>query len=457
VDLTDVVTGYYESPAVRARVLEYCGEACGLARYGGRRRLHQPDGAPVPADGSDPARRFDDGVDVCRSLADRGGAIVQLDVDYSNPSDPAEPYRQPERCFARLEPVYGEVTRAFAALGIEPSCLLTGRGYHFTLRAPLDSPLHRDLVASGRLGGSLRVRYDARAAAEPNSLARGYAHDGTGRLLEHFAHGVMRRLRGRTEVPVTLADVPAPGRGAFICLDLTAYADPAFSRSTRCAFSTNQKAGMMALDGPPFVIVLPRSGRGLDELLRARHDPAQAARLAEGERTVIPDFGEAAGWRTSYERGPLGRFHREFDRGPDVDAAGGGEADAGIGLARLPACVRLPLEHPNPLLLVPLYLRSVALALWGLGWHPRSVARLICARYRRDFGWSGLWERFEPCARAEFYVRVFCGLAACGLEDEATFDCASQAARGGCPASDCGHDLGRLFPHALAPAAGGSA
>lgn len=160
-DFTDIVTGYYRSLAVRARILEYGGEACGVARYGGRQRLHEPDGAPVPADGSDPARLFDEGVDVCRSLADRGGAIVQLDVDYTNPSDPAEPYRQPERCFARLEPVYHEVTRAFAALGLEPLCLLTGRGYHFTLRVPLDSPLHRDLVASGRLGGPLRVRYDA--------------------------------------------------------------------------------------------------------------------------------------------------------------------------------------------------------------------------------------------------------------------------------------------------------
>jgi hypothetical protein len=299
------------------------------------------------------------------------------------------------------------------------------------------------------------VRYDARGATEPRTLARAYAHDGAGRLLEHLAHGMIRRLRGRTDVPVTLADVPVPGRGPFICLDLTAYADPLFARYARCAFSTNQKAGMMALEGPPFVVVLPRTRCPLSPLLRARRDPEEAARLAEREKTPVPDFAEAAGWRAAYERGPLGAFHREFDRGPSVHSARAW-ADEDVDLAALPACVRLPLEHPNPLLLMPLYLRCVALGLWGTGWHPRSVARLVCARYRRDFSWDGLWDRVEPCARAEFYVRLFCGQAACGLEDETTFDCASQAARGGCPWSGCGHDLAQLLRHAPPLAAGGS-
>jgi hypothetical protein len=305
------------------------------------------------------------------------------------------------------------------------------------------------------VGGPLRARYDARGGPEKDAGGRASAHDGAGRLLEHLAHGMMKRLRGNTEVPVTLADVPVPGRGAFVCLDLTAYADPLFARYARCAFSTNQKAGMMGLD-PPFVAVLPRAGRPLPELLRARRDPAQLALLAEQEGAAIPDFADAAGWRSAYEQGPLGRFHRAFDRGSHADEAARGEADAGLDFSRLPTCVRRPLEQPNPLLLMPLYLRCVSLALWGLGWHPRSVARLVCARYRRDFGWSGLWDRVEPCARAEFYVRLFCGLAACGLEDETTFDCASQAARAGCPWAGCGHDLRRLV-QAQCSAAGGSA
>ena len=36
-----------------------------------------------------------DGADVCRSLSDRRGALIQLDVDYVNAVDPAEAYRDP--------------------------------------------------------------------------------------------------------------------------------------------------------------------------------------------------------------------------------------------------------------------------------------------------------------------------------------------------------------------------
>src|SRR6185436_10497493 len=106
--------------------------------------------------------------------------------------------------------------RAFAALGLAPLCLLTGRGYHFTLRAPRGTPLYGDLVGAGAPTAALQERYRARGAAgDAGALERGFAHDGAGRLLEHFAHGVLARLRGRTEVPVTLADVPPPGRGPF--------------------------------------------------------------------------------------------------------------------------------------------------------------------------------------------------------------------------------------------------
>jgi hypothetical protein len=454
-EATETIAAYYRSPAVRARIREHYGDARGLAGYGGRRQLRQADGGPVPAAGL--GELLDEGADVCRGLEDGGGTLVQLDVDYTNPDDPAEPYRSPDLCFARLEPVHREVTEAFAALGLRPQCLLTGRGYHFTFRAPWDSPLHRDLLAVGRMGQPLRARYAARPARDRDPLRAGLAHDGAGRMLEHLAHGVMRRLRGRTEIPVTLADVPVPGGGAFVCLDLTAYADPLSARYTRCAFSANQKARAL---GPaavaPFVVVLPREAGALPDLLEAREDVTRAARLAQEPGTAIPDFPEAPAWRRAYEQGPLGWFHREFDRGPHLEPADWPYTYDRFDLQSLPACARLPLEHPNPWLLVPLYLRTVALALWGIGWHPRSVAALVASRYGKDLGWQGLWDRYEPCARAEFYVRLFCGLAVCGVEDAESFTCRSQAARGGCPDTGCGHELGRLF-EALTDAAGGAA
>lgn len=275
----------------------------------------------------------------------------------------------------------------------------------------------------------------------------GRAHDAAGRLLEHLAHETLRLLAGRSPLPVTLADVAPPGLGPFVCLDLTAYADPLFERYARCAFSGNQKAAVTgAAPERPFVVTLPRdSGEGLDELLRDREDIAHAAERARRVPARIPDVADGKDWVEEYRSSRLARFHRKFDSGPELPPAAWPYAYDTLDLAALPACVRLPLEAPNPALLTPVHLRTVTLALWGLGWHPRSVAAIIRSRYEKEFGWSGLWQRYDPAARAAFYVRVICGTFADGLEDPASFTCDSQASRGVCPGG-CGWDLGRLLP-----------
>jgi hypothetical protein len=81
----------------------------------------------------------------------------------------------------------------------------------------------------------------------------------------------------------------------------------------------------------------------------------------------------------------------------------------------------------------------VALALWGMGWHPRSVAGLVRSKYERDFGWGSMWYRYDAAARADFYVRLFCGAMACGIDPD--FSCELQAARGACPLAHCTHAL----------------
>ena len=76
-----------------------------------------------------------------------------------------------------------------------------------------------------------------------------------------LAHEVARSVAGRTEVPVALMDVAPPEGGPFICLDLTAYADPISTRSTRCAFSSHQKALVQGLAVEPgYVFAVPRDG-----------------------------------------------------------------------------------------------------------------------------------------------------------------------------------------------------
>jgi hypothetical protein len=450
------IASYYRSPDVRARMAEYCGgrpdepeafAAWSIAGYGGRRGLHEQDGAPVAVGNSMWATLLDDGADVCRSLADRNGALLQLDVDYTNPADRGEAYRDPATCFARVEAVYRAVGGIFAGFGIGPLVLMTGRGYHFTLRAPTGSRFHSDLVGLGSPPASLCRRYEA-LASPAGAPAMGRAHDGAGRLLEHLGHEVLRRLEGRSPIPVTLGDVAPPGGGPFVCLDLTAYADPLFVRYGRCAFSANQKASVAGLaPSRPFVLALPReAGAGIDDLLRDREDPDRAASRARFAQARIPDVPDGGGWVEEYARGALARFHRAFDAGPEVPRECWPHSYDTLELATLPACVRPALASPNPALLTPVHLRTAALALWGLGWHPRSVAALVRSRYEKDCGWGDLWRRYEHAARAEFYVRLFCGALADGLEDPGSFTCVSQALRGLCPGGDCGWDLGPLLP-----------
>ncbi|HEY5907717.1 MAG TPA: hypothetical protein VIZ31_06710, partial [Vicinamibacteria bacterium] len=119
-----ILREYYRSPAVRARIAEYCGgladrpdtfSCWGLAGYGGERRLVETDGSPTAVSNADLPRLFDEGADVCRSLADRGGTLVQLDVDYVDPGDAAAPYRHPEQVLRQLLPVYRVLGETFAS------------------------------------------------------------------------------------------------------------------------------------------------------------------------------------------------------------------------------------------------------------------------------------------------------------------------------------------------------
>jgi hypothetical protein len=449
------LAAYYGSAAVRARILEYCGasprdpgacSAWGIAGYGGVRRVAEEDGAPVAQPRPRLAALLTEGADVCRSLADLGGTLIHLDLDYTNPQDPSEPYRHPERTFARIEPLYRGALRRLGGYGLRPLTLMTARGYHLVIRARRGTALHAALAEAGTLCGSLRARYEGFGL--PDAVLMGRAHEAAGRLAEHLAHEVIRDLRGRMAVPVTLADLPPPGGGPFACFDLTAYADPLFARHARCAFSSNQKAWMTGLaPDRPFVISLPRRGDSFEELLGIREDPDAAAQVAADDSASIPDAApDGLSWLKEYRASRLGRFHRAFDRGPQMEPADWPYSYDSLDLAGFPDCVRFPLDSPNPSLLAPVFLRTVALVLWGLGWQPRSVAGLIRARLEADHAWGDYWRRYDAAARAEFYVRVLCGAAADGLDVPENLTCASQASRGACTRGGCGHDLAGMFP-----------
>lgn len=443
------IAEYYRAADVRARIEEYCGgaggarSAWGLAGFGGREELAEEDGAPVACRGWDEQRLFEGGADVARSLGDHAGTLLHLDVDYAHPADPDEPYRDPSACFRRLEPVYEAVDGAFARHHVRPLVLVTGRGYHFVARAARGAPLQRSLAAMGRISAAVRARAQAMEADLPGAAALCEAHDGAGRLLEHLCHEVLSDLGAHAPLPVALADLPPPDGGAFACLDLSAYGDPLFARHVRCAFSSNQKARRASARGRPFVLVVPRGDGPIEPLLRARDEPALAARLASARPARIPDVTDAPRWIAAYRASPLARFHAAFDAGPHADPSTWDYTYDALDPRTLPPCVAGPLEQAYPALLQPVRLRTFARALAAMGWHPRSVSALVASRYARAAGWGAHWWRYDRETRADFYVRVLLGAP----DDASDLTCATQRRRGNCPVhGDCAFRLERLAP-----------
>jgi hypothetical protein len=192
-------------------------------------------------------------------------------------------------------------------------------------------------------------------------------------------------------------------------------------------------------------VVIPRENEPLEDRLRIRRDLDAAAALAARSSADLPDVTDAPVWIEEYRTGPLGRFHAEFDRGPELGRDLWPFTYDRLSRPGLPGCLRYPLESPNPFLLRPACLRTVALALWGLGWHPRSIAALVRSRFEKDFGWRPPFAKYDPGTRASFYVRVLCGALRDGLEDPREFDCQNQAARGLCEPASCSPQGRRTF------------
>lgn len=447
-DLAD----YYARPVVRQRIDEFCGRhafgsagsAVDVAGYGGVRWLRQPDDTSVRRPFADVSRLLDEGADVSRSLADRDGTLLVMDLEFVNPADPAEPCRDPERCFERLQPAHRAALAAFARQELRPLVLMTLAGYRYVSRAALGGRLHAGLL---QLGGS----HPWGAASGPGATQRGaeidreQAHRGASRLLELIAHQALRASLDGC-LPIRLGDVPPAGGHPFARLDIGLYADALENGHVRCAFSSDQTP-LVTRPGSsvPFVIVLPCGERHYRELLPLRTDLGAAAWYAESCSGAIPDVADATGWLQEYEGSGLAAFHAEMDHAP-ATAEWACRPDGLFDVESLPPCANAVLRHPNPALLQARHLRTVALALWSMGWNPRTIAALVRSRCGEPHDWGTYWQRHDAARRAEFFVRLFCAAAAEGLEDGGAFSCATQAHLGLCPKDGCGYDLGRLFP-----------
>ena len=455
------LANYYRNPSVRARIREYCG----LER-GGRGScvfVSAAFPADVPPTGWSLDPRFppddldallDRGADIFRSTWDRDSLPFCIDVDYLNATLLGHAFARPDEAFARLEPTYAVVVELLRDYGIETLALMTGKGYQFTGRVPLDSPVIHELAD---LVPDVPDWHDTLAARLPPWIAdrlaavHSRAYVATGMAAEYLAHQVIRRGAPRSPIPLVLngtqVGIGPTGRDA-VSIDLSFAGDPLDVRHMRVAFGGYQQhrfrpdiyGAEVAALGP--LITVPRRDTPLDAMLSGPRQADGAARLAEGGSAHIPVSSTGLrGLIAEYRQSPLARFHQSFSATRPHGPEAWPDTYDRLQPADLPPCVAAPLLAPNDMLLKPEHLQHVTRFLLSEGWAPSHVAGLVWSRYARDFAWGDRWTYLSPRARAEFDVRVFAGMVRTGLDRGVDFNCRSAQEKGLCPSNGCPHDL----------------
>ncbi len=455
------ISDYYSEPAVRARMIEYCGGAVDrqpTAAYlasmrASDARLPTWEQAPRHAP-SDLDELLAAGADVARSLWDRTHVLVHLDVDYFNIDTPSEAYTHPADVFYKIEPVYRAAQHVFARHGLPLLALVTGRGYHFAGQVPLDSPVVDRLAALASappswLSSTGQRRLPWVSDAITSRHARAWT--GTGMLVEFLVHQILRRARMRSPIPVvvnnTVVGTGEVGREC-VSLDLSYAGDPLDVRHMRLAFGAYQKHRFrpdlfgVAAAHPPMIAV-PRGDERIEHMLSHRTDLRHAARLARASCVEMPDV--TAGVATAldhYAGSPLARFHQAFEDALPASRARTLSPQRPAAHRRfLPACVTHAVATPNDLLLQPAVVQHVTRVLLADGLSPRDIAALIQARYDADHGWGTRWSWMDANGRASFDVRVFSGLLLAGVDEAIDLNCRSAQEKGLCPGGECGRDL----------------
>jgi len=455
------VVDYYAQPGVRERVREYCG-----AGFGGAPTCVYLSAISSPAEarrGWAAAPRFPpdaldhllaSGADVARSMWDREHLIFHLDLDYLNVDYPGEPFLHPADTFLKLEPTLQATRRVLHDAGVHTLTLMTGRGYHFTGRIPIE-----DAVVD-RLAGLAPATpgwwpVDARAPEwlkRPMEERLARAFTGLGLVNEFFGQQIVGRVASVSPIPVvfngTVVGSGVSGREC-VSIDLSAAGDPLDVRHLRVAFGAYQRHrfrddiyGLRTATRVPPLAALPRHGDSTWRRLAEGRDLASAARLAPLTRARLPLASLGLDRAIDeYLESALAPIHRAFYERPPLEPAARHALIARLDPGALPPCVAASLERPNDLLLQPAHLQHVTRYFLGAGWHPRTIAELVLSRYDADFGWGDRWRRLDARTRAEFDVRVFAALVASGLDGALDFNCRSAQEKDLCPASACPHDL----------------
>lgn len=430
-DLPKPLEAAFVEPAIRERIVEFLG---------GRRLADATAIHLTRTDSANPAQpeRFaldaldglvEAGAGLARSLYDTKSILVHLDIEYVNHDDPAAAFTDPWRAFRLQEPVVERVEQLLAEWGIRPLHLITGQGHHFVWRVLRDSEFSR-LLAHLEPG------------ADRDGSEQVFAN--LGLMMEYVGHRILEdRSKAELAVEITAVQVPPASGGSreLVSVDLSEYGDPLESRCIRIPFTRYLKPWSSGVarrcgveDRIAPCICIPLHEMDTMQALKARQDGRDVAALARCCVVSIPDQEEgSARLLQEYLGSSLRDFHRRFYE-CDHDPAEVWEWTYGrTPLEELPACVRRILNCPNDLLLKPSGMRQVTRVMLAHGWHPRHIAGLVRSKFEDpSHGWGDHWRGYSPGFRADFYVRLFAGQVATGLDSLGDFHCGAQASEGFC-------------------------
>ena len=385
---------------------------------------------------------------LARSLFDTRSIIVHLDIEYVNHDDPAAAFTDPWRAFSLQSPVVAKIEELLTDWGIRPLHLITGQGHHFVWRFLRGSELER------------RISHLV-PSADPGTSEQTFAN--LALMMEYFAHRIKAVAEEGTEVPVEItATQVLPGKSGareLISIDISEYGDPLDSRMIRIPFTRYLKpwssgiARRMGVEGEigPCVCI-PLHEIDVQQALKFRQDPADVRDLAMHCSMIIPKQGEGtARLLEEYLSSSLRVFHQRFYEADHDPPENWAMTYGRTPLGELPGCVRRVLEYPNDLLLKPSGMRLVTRCLLAKGWHPRHIAGLVRSKFEDPVHeWRGCWEGYSPRFRADFYVRLFAGQIATGLDRLSDFHCEGLQAQGFCWQGNPPCDL-RPFHDILSP------
>ena len=151
----------------------------------------------------------------------------------------------------------------------------------------------------------------------------------------------------------------------------------------------------------------------------------------------------------AYRESSLCAFHDFFYSRPHEPPERWSRTYDRVSLEHLPPCIRRILDHPNDWLLKPAGIQLVVRSMLARGLHPRDISGLLLARFCRDHGWKKGVHFNDASCRADFYVRLFAGQIAEGLDEMVDMNCRSTGEKGYCVQACQGDPLIQLRRCAL--------